>query len=179
MPRLFTGLEIPPETGFALSLKRGGLTGARWIDPGNYHITLRYIGDIDRRTADEVIGMLERFGAAEPFEITIDHFGVFGGNKPRALYAGVAPSDALTRLQAAHERALQRLGLPPEGRKFMPHVTLARLRDTPPSELAAHIAQAGHFAPLRFAVEHFVLYSSRESAGGGPYVVEHDFPLAA
>ncbi len=179
MPRLFTGLEIPRDIGLALSLKRGGLMGARWIDPDNYHITLRYIGDIDHRTADEVVDVLERFGAAEPFEVVIDHLGVFGGNKPRALYAGVAPSPALSRLQAAHERALQRVGLPPEGRKFVPHVTLARLRDTPPGDLASHIAQSGQFIPLRFTATRFVLFSSRESVGGGPYVVEQDFPLAA
>lgn len=178
MPRLFTALEIPPDIGFALSLKRGGLMGARWIDPENYHITLRFIGDIDGRTADEAVDVLARYGAAEPFEVTIDHLGVFGGNKPRALYAGVAPSEPLLRLQAAHERALQRIGLPAEGRKFVPHITLARLRDTPPSDLAAHIAQAGQFVPLRFVAHSFVLYSSKDSVGGGPYVIEQDFPLA-
>lgn len=179
MPRLFTGLEIPSDVGFALSLKRGGLHGARWIDPANYHITLRYIGDVDHRTADEVEDVLDRFAYAEPFTLTIDHLGVFGGNKPRALYAGVAPSDALNRLQASQERMLQKVGLVPDGRKFVPHVTLARLRDTQPHELAHHISQSGHFVPLHFTVERFVLFSSKESVGGGPYVVEQDFPLAA
>ena len=47
MPRLFTGLEIPAEIGQTLSNLRGGLPGARWIDPENYHVTLRFIGDID------------------------------------------------------------------------------------------------------------------------------------
>ena len=60
MPRLFTALEIPAPIAFSLSLLRGGLPGARWIDPENYHITLRFIGDIDQRTADEVAGALER-----------------------------------------------------------------------------------------------------------------------
>ena len=54
MPRLFTGLEVPHQVGLALSLKRGGLVGARWIDPENYHITLRFIGDVDHHTASEV-----------------------------------------------------------------------------------------------------------------------------
>lgn len=179
MPRLFTGLEIPPDIGLALSLKRGGLMGARWIDPDNYHITLRYIGDIDLRMADEVVEALERFGASEPFEVTIDHLGVFGGNKPRALYVGVAPNAALNRLEAAHGRALQRTGLEPDGRKFVPHVTLARLSDTPAQDLATHIAQAGHFVPLTFTPTRSVLYSSRNQIGGGPYVVEHDFPFDA
>lgn len=179
MPRLFTGLPLPQEVNFALSLKRGGLVGARWIDPENYHITLRYIGDVDHRTAGEVGDILERFSLVEPFEITIDHLGVFGGNKPRALYAGVAPSPALSQLQASQERLLQKIGLPPDGRKFIPHVTLARLRDTPAADVARHIADAGAFAPLKFAVERFVLFSSRDSVGGGPYRIEQDFPLAA
>ncbi|MCD7058369.1 RNA 2',3'-cyclic phosphodiesterase [Pelagibacterium xiamenense] len=179
MPRLFTGLEIPSDIGFSLSLKRGGVPGARWIDPANYHITLRYIGDVDHRTADEVDDILARFAYAEPFALTIDHLGVFGGNKPRALYAGLAPSEALNRLQASHERMLQRVGLVPDGRKFVPHVTLARLKDTQPEDLAHHLSQTGRFPPLSFTVEHFVLFSSKESVGGGPYVVEQDYPLAA
>lgn len=179
MPRLFTGLQLPDDIGFALSLKRGGLSGARWIDPENYHITLRYIGDIDHRTAGEVFDALEMVGAIEPFTLTLNHLGVFGGNKPRALYAGVEPSEPLNRLQASQERLLQRIGITPDGRKFVPHVTLARLRDTSSADLARHIAQSGKFAPMSFTVDHFVVFSSRESVGGGPYIVEQDYPLAA
>lgn len=179
MPRLFTGLEIPPDIGFMLSLKRGGLMGARWIDPENYHITLRYVGDVDHRTAAEISDVLERFGATERFSLTLDHLGVFGGNRPRALYAGVAANPQLAHLQAGHERILQRLGLSPDGRKFTPHVTLARLRDTGAQEVASYIALSGRFAPLTFPVARFVLYSSRDSVGGGPYLVERSYPLAA
>jgi len=179
MPRLFTGLEVPSEIAFALSLKRGGLHGARWIDPENYHITLRYIGDVDHHTAYEVADALERFCSSEAFTLTLDHLGVFGGNKPRALYAGVADNPALDRLQASQERLLQRVGLEPDGRKFTPHVTLARLRDTQPHEAALYIAQMGQFSPLNVSVGRFVLYSSRDSVGGGPYVIEQSYPLAA
>lgn len=179
MPRLFTGLQIPTDIAFVLSLKRGGLSGARWIDPENYHVTLRYIGDIDHRTAGEVYDALEMHADVEPFALTISHLGVFGGNKPRALYAAIEPSEPLNRLQASQERLLQRIGLSPDGRKFVPHVTLARLRDTGPADLARHIAQAGHFSPMRFSVDEFVVFSSRDSVGGGPYIVEQDYPLAA
>lgn len=179
MPRLFTGLEIPAQLAFQLSLKRGGLPGARWIDPENYHITLRYIGDVDQRTAEEVFDILDRFAYADPFRVTLTHLGVFGGNKPRALYAGVETNDSLSRLQMSHERMLQRIGLDPDGRKFVPHVTLARLRDTSAGDVAHHIAQSGRFEPLSFEVRRFVLYSSRDSVGGGPYVIEQEFPLAA
>src|SRR5690606_6531719 len=111
MPRLFTGLEVPADIGFLLSLKRGGLMGARWVDPDNYHITLRFIGDVDGQLADEVANGLDRLAHAERFPIRLTHLGTFGGDKPRTLFAGVEPSAALGRLQAAHERVLQRIGL--------------------------------------------------------------------
>lgn len=177
MPRLFTGLEVPPDVGAMLSLKRGGLQGARWMDPENYHITLRFIGDVDNKTANEVADGLDYLGA-ESFRIRIDHLGSFGGDKPRALYAGVAGNMVLNRLQAAQERLCQRIGLAPEGRKFVPHVSLARLRGASAGDVARFMAFSGHFAPIEFEVRRFVLFSSRDSVGGGPYVVEETYPLA-
>lgn len=179
MPRLFTGLEVPSEVGFALSLKRGGLQGARWINPENYHITLRFIGDVDHTTANEVTDALDRLSDSEAFTLRLSHLGWFGGDKPRALYAGVDNNVALQRLQAAQERVLQRLGLAPEGRKFVPHVTLARLRGANALELARFMAFSGQFMPMEFPVGRFVLFSSRDSVGGGPYLVEQSYPLAA
>jgi RNA 2',3'-cyclic 3'-phosphodiesterase len=179
MPRLFTGLEVPHDVGLALSLKRGGLPGARWMDPENYHITLRFIGDVDHFTANEVSDALDRLVNGEAFTVKLDHLGAFGGDKPRALYAGIENNATLQRLQAAQERVLQRLGLEPVGRKFVPHVSLARLRGTSASDLAQYMAFAGRFQPLEFLVRRFVLFSSRDSVGGGPYVVEQAYPLAA
>lgn len=179
MPRLFTGLEIPYDVQLALSLKRGGLSGARWIDPENYHITLRFIGDVDNSTADEVSYELDRLSNSDAFGIRLSHLGTFGGDKPRALYAGVETSEALQRLQAAHERVLRRLGLEAEARKFVPHVSLARLRGSFAPEVADYIHSMGQFAPLQFSVGRFVLFSSRNSVGGGPYLVEQSYPLAA
>lgn len=179
MPRLFTGLEVPREVAFALSLKRGGLHGARWIDVDNYHITLRFIGDVDHATAHEVSDALDRLANSEAFSLRLSALGSFGGDRPRALFAAVENNTALQRLQAAQERVLQRLGLEPEGRKFVPHVTLARLKGTAPEDVARFIAFAGRFEPLAFPVKRFVLYSSRDSVGGGPYLVEQAYPLAA
>jgi RNA 2',3'-cyclic 3'-phosphodiesterase len=179
MPRLFTGLEIPSQVGFMLSLKRGGLQGARWIDPENYHITLRFIGDVDHHTANEVVDALDRLAESEAFTIKLSHLGAFGGDKPRALYAGVESNAALAHLQSSQERVLQRLGLVPESRKFVPHVSLARLRGASAGELARFMAMAGRFEPLEFPVGRFVLYSSRDSVGGGPYRIEETYPLAA
>lgn len=179
MPRLFTGLEIPSDVGFALSLKRGGLPGARWISPENYHITLRYIGDTDHRTANEIAHVLDRFTHIEPFSVSLTHMGVFGGNKPRSLYAGVEINDQLTRLQAAQDRAFQQIGLEPEGRKFTPHITLARLRGASAGNMARFMAEAAWFTPLMFKATRFVLYSAKDSVGGGPYIVEEAYDLAA
>ncbi|MDB5623299.1 MAG: thpR [Devosia sp.] len=179
MPRLFTGLEIPPDIAFALSLKRGGLTGARWIDQENYHITLRFIGDVDHGTANEVADSLDRLSQSQRFGVRLTQLGAFGGDKPRALYVAVELNEALGRLQSAQERVLQRAGIAPEGRKFVPHLTLARLRGAAPGDVARFIAQAGRFEPIEFTPARFVLFSSRDSVGGGPYVVEQSYPLAA
>ncbi|HQZ13280.1 MAG TPA: RNA 2',3'-cyclic phosphodiesterase [Devosia sp.] len=179
MPRLFTGIEVPAHVGLALSLKRGGMYGARWIDPENYHITLRFIGDVDYSTAGEVTDALDHLVHSEAFTIKVNHLNSFGGDKPRALYAGVENNTTLQRLQAAQERVLQRLGLDPDGRKFVPHVALARLRGGTAEEVARFLAFSGRFEPLEFPVRRFVLFSSRDSVGGGPYLVEQAYPLAA
>ncbi len=178
MPRLFTGLEIPPSVAYSLSMMRGGLPGARWIDPENYHITLRFIGDIDDMLAREIAGMLARVHRS-PFEIRLNGLSSFGGRKPRAVVASVSPVPQLMELQAEHDRMLQRLGLEPEGRKYTPHVTLARLRDTSSHEVADYLAARGHFQSASFEASRFVLFSSRASVGGGPYIVEEAYPLAA
>jgi len=176
MPRIFTGLEIPGDVGQSLSLLRGGLPGARWVDPENYHLTLRFIGDVDDSIAHEVASLLHRVNR-QPFDLRLDGLSSFGGKRPRALVATVAPSQSLLELQAEHERLMRRVGLEPEGRKYTPHVTLARLRDTSSRQVADYLAARGYFPPLPFHVERFVLYSSRASVGGGPYVVEAEFPL--
>jgi len=178
MIRLFTGLEIPTDLGDALAMLRGGLPGARWIDAENYHLTLRFIGDIDDALAHEVAFMLRQVRRAS-FELRLDGLTSFGGRKPRAVVAAAEPSAPLMELQAELERLLQRIGLEPEGRKFMPHVTLARLRDSSNRQVADYLATRGHFRTRSFPVTRFVLFSSRASVGGGPYVVEESYPLAS
>ncbi len=178
MPRLFTGIEIPADVAESLSMLRGGLPGARWVQPENYHLTLRFIGDVDDGIAREVaylLGQVRRDG----FELRLDDLSSFGGRKPRALVANVAPSQPLMELQAEHERLMRRVGLEPEGRKYTPHVTLARLRDSSSQQVAEYLSARGMFRSLPFQVSRFVLFSSRASTGGGPYVEEAAYPLAA
>jgi 2'-5' RNA ligase len=178
MPRLFTGLEIPEDVRQSLGMLRGGLPGARWVEPENFHVTLRFIGDVDDDTGREVASVLGKVRRA-PLELRLEGLGSFGGRKPRAIYASVAPSPALIELQAEHERLMQRVGLEPEGRKYTPHVTLARLRDTSSQKVAEYLTLRGAYRSPPFPVSRFVLYSSRDSVGGGPYVVEAAYPLAA
>lgn len=178
MPRLFTGVEIPPEIGHTISLLRGGLPGARWIDPENYHLTLRFIGDVDATIAREVAHILAQV-KRDAFELRLDGLTSFGGRKPRAVVALAAPTQPLMEAQAEQERLMQRIGLEPDGRKYTPHVTLARLRDSSSREVADYLSLRAHFRSLPFVVSHFVLFSARASTGGGPYVVEASYPLAA
>jgi 2'-5' RNA ligase len=178
MPRLFTGLEIPASIAASLSGYRGGLHGARWIEPDDYHVTLRFIGDVDGATAREImLGLAEGEAGPAP-EVTLDALASFGGTRPRAVITHVQPGADLLHLQAEHEALMQRIGLEPEARRYTPHVTLARLRRTAPGEVAAYLALQGLFSPLTFKPAQFVLYSARESTGGGPYVVEAAYPFA-
>lgn len=176
MPRLFTGLELPETISTTLAMIRGGLHGARWLPPENYHITLRFLGDIDEQTARDAIAILGRIRRA-PLDVRIDGLSAFGGDRPRALVASVTPTSALMELQAEHERLMRRIGLPPEQRKYTPHITLARLKDVLPFQVASFLGSIGHFPPLVFTARDFVMFSSRSSTGGGPYLIEALYPL--
>ena len=176
MPRLFTGIEIPPQVCERLSGLRGGLCGARWIDPENYHLTLRFLGDINEKVAADVADLLSRVHR-HAFTITLDGLGMFGGKRPRAIFAGVRADRDLMALQAEHEQLMQRAGLAPEQRRYTPHVTLARLRAARPNAVAAYLESRGGFFSTPIEVTRFVLFSSQPSRGGGPYLVEESYPL--
>lgn len=178
MPRLFTGLEIPPDIAERLSFFRGGLPGARWVEPSDYHITLRFLGEIDDVVAADLDAGLAEARARPAFTVTLDGLASFGGDRPRALYASVVPSPELTELQEEHERIARRAGAAPERRKFTPHVTLARLnREATPEAVARTLTQAGVFPRLTFTARRAALYSARTSRGGGPYLVEAAYPF--
>ncbi|KMK89370.1 2'-5' RNA ligase [Brucella abortus] len=174
----FTALEIPRDAALSLSLLRGGLPGARWIDVENYHITLRFIGDVEGHMADEIANALDRVRRPE-FMLNLSGVDAFGSKKPHSIYAGVSPSPGLNALQAEIERICQRLRLPADPRKFTPHVTLARLKNARIEDVVHYLSGRANFATLPFKVGRFVLMSSRDSVGGGPYIVEEAWPLMA
>ena len=176
MPRLFTGLELPEAVVGQLALARGGVVGARWLEPEDYHVTLRFIGDVDGRVARDIAETLGDIRRPKT-QVRFDALSWFGGDKPRAIVAKVKPEPALMDLQAEQERRLRRIGVEPETRKYTPHVTLARLRGVRQASVAGYLAARGALIAEPFAAERFVLYSAREGSGGGPYVVEAAYPL--
>lgn len=176
MPRLFTGLEIPAMLRTRLSLIRSPLEGAKWIEADNMHITVRFVGDIDDRTADEFADLLADVNTG-PITVTIKGVGAFGGRDPRVLWAGVEAGPELEALYRANERAARAAGLPPDERDFKPHVTLARLRRARSHEVARFLEENGDLRTEPFVVSRFVLLSARPGTGGGPYAVEAAYPL--
>jgi RNA 2',3'-cyclic 3'-phosphodiesterase len=178
MPRLFTALEVPRSVAAGLSLLRGGLPGARWIEPEDYHITLRFVGDIDDRMADEFAEALERV-KAQPFAISVRGLSVFGSKNPHALIAVVEAGASLLALQADIDRLCGRLGLPGDPRRFTPHITIARLKNVRPADAGRYLGERGMVYVPDFPASRFVLMSSRESTGGGPYVIEEEYPFAS
>lgn len=178
MPRLFTAIRLPASLSMQLSLLKGGLSGARWIEPENYHITLRFFGDVDRHTANDLVlelGTIRR----QAFDLHVRRLDVFGNSKPHALFASVQPTPDLVELNSEIERIAKRCGLKPDPRKFTPHITLARLKGASNAALAEYLASRGGFSTLPFPVNGFELLSSRDSVGGGPYVTEQHFELAS
>lgn len=177
MPRLFAGLEIPAEIRESLARLRAPLPGAKWIEPSDFHITLRFAGDVSNPVAAE---FLENLGGVDVpvFDMRLTGLGVFGGAEPRSLWAGVETASAFDALARAVERAARGAGLSPAKQGVKPHVTLARLRHSSPEAIARFLERGARFRSAAFAVERFALFSSKPLTGGGPYVIEAAYPLA-
>jgi len=176
MLRLFVGIEFPPELKLRLSLLCTGVAGAKWVDAGNLHLTLRFIGEIDddlAADADEALAQLK----ARRFTLQLAGTGVFGGNRPHALWVGVERDPGLLKLRDKIEQALSRVGLEPEGRRFAPHVTLARLRDPVLDQLGAFLAVHAQFRAEPLSVEHFSLIASFPTKAGSVYEDQADYKL--
>lgn len=173
MLRLFVGIALPPALKLRLSLLASGLPGARWVDPGNYHLTLRFIGEVDEGMASDIDASLAQIRAPR-FELTLAGLGQFG---LRNLWVGVERDEALHHLHDKVERALIRLGLPPEERRYAPHVSLARLKATPESRLQVYLLEHALFRAEPFAVESFNLVASYLTKSGAIYEDQADYAL--
>ena len=177
MLRLFVGIGFPPELKLRLSLLRSGVPGAKWVDPGNFHLTLRFIGETGEDIAADIDDALSRLRVRR-FTLQIAGTGVFGGgDRPRSLWVGVERTSELVALRDKVEQALFRAGLPPESRKFSPHVTLARLRNPPLDELRDYLAAHAQFRAEPLPVEGFSLIASFQTKAGSVYEEQADYPL--
>jgi RNA 2',3'-cyclic 3'-phosphodiesterase len=175
--RLFVGIEFPPELKLRLSLLENGIPGARWVDPGNLHLTLRFIGEVDEGMASDIDEALSRVRARR-FILQLTGTGVFGGNRPHALWVGVERDPDLVALRDKIEHSLIRIGLEPEGRKFAPHVTLARLRDPEIAGVHDFLAANAQFRAEPLPVERFSLIASYPTKAGSIYEDQADYPLS-
>jgi len=177
MLRLFVGIGFPPELKLRLSLLCSGVPGAKWVDPGNFHLTLRFIGETGEDVAADIDDALSRLRARR-LTLQISETGVFGsGAKPRSLWAGVERSPELAGLRDKIEQALMRAGLPPEPRRFAPHVTLARLRDPPLDKLRDFLVANTQFRADPLPVENFSLIASFQTKSGSVYEDQADYHL--
>jgi len=175
--RLFVGIEFPPELKLCLSLLATGMPGARWVDPGNLHLTLRFIGEVGRDVATDIDDALGRLRARR-FTLQLAGTGVFGGDRPRALWVGVEREPELGSLRGKIEQALIRIGLEPEQRKFAPHITLARLREPALGALGDFLAAHAQFRAAPLPVERFSLIASFPTKAGSIYEDQADYPLS-
>jgi RNA 2',3'-cyclic 3'-phosphodiesterase len=178
MIRLFVALELPGKVKQGLALLGGGVPGARWLDEDQLHLTLRFIGEVDGNVAHDIDDTLVGL-RAPAFTLELAGTGEFGGKKPRALWAGVRPNEALLHLQKKIETAMQRIGLAAEERKFMPHVTLARLKAAPHEKIVQFLTQHALYASGSFPVTQFVLYSSHPGSNGSIYHAERVYELTS
>jgi 2'-5' RNA ligase len=175
MLRLFVGIGFPPQLKLQLSLLCSGVPGAKWVDPGNFHLTLRFIGEIGEDLAGDVDQSLSRLRARR-FPLQIAGTGVFG-ERPRSLWVGIERNPELVGLRDKIEQALIRVGLAPEPRKFAPHVTLARLRDPPLDKLRDFLTTHARFRADPLPVEGFSLIASFQTKAGSVYEDQADYPL--
>jgi len=174
--RLFVGLELPYELRQRLSLLQCGLAAAKWVAPENFHLTLRFIGNVPDDEYEPIALALQKV-EAPAFSLRLSGLNHFGNRKPRAIWVDVINCPTLTHLADKVEVALQRVGLAPEQRKFTPHVTLARFKTSSPGKIAEFLSTQGDFAHPPIEVDHFTLFSSVLGQSGPTYNVEHRCPL--
>ncbi len=178
MPRLFVALSLPAGLREDIAGLTGGIPGARWIPPENFHLTLRFVGEVENWRADDVDEALLNI-RARPFELSLRGVGLFEkAGRIQSLWVGAERADALAHLQNKIETALQRIGLLPERRRFAPHVTLARTDRAEPRKLVEWVQAHNLFRAPPVPVEEFTLFSSQLSKESPVYTAEVDYALA-
>jgi 2'-5' RNA ligase len=179
MHRLFVALRPPPEIRDALADVMDGVPGARWQDDDQLHVTLRFIGSVDRPVAEDIAAALGGLHAMS-VEATIAGVGRFGQRgRSEALWAGIAPHEPLAALHRKIDQAIVRVGLAPEHRAYLPHITLARLPRGANAglEVEAWLARHAGLTSGLFAFRHLILYESHLGRHGASYEPIARWPL--
>ena len=175
--RLFVAIDPPAETREQLVGLCCGLPDARWVAPEQLHLTLCFIGEVSGAVFLDIREALTEIQAA-PFALRLQGVGFFPPRgQPRVVWAGIAPSEPLAVLQRKIATRLLALDVPLENRKFAPHLTLARLQQTPPSRVGRYLQEHALFAAPEWAVREFVLYSSVLGRKGASHIMEQIYPL--
>jgi 2'-5' RNA ligase len=176
MIRLFVALALPDSLKQQLGLLSGGLPNCRWVPPANLHVTLRFIGEVDESAADDIDAALLSIQTPS-FPLELSGMGTFGaGRRAYHLWIGAKRPPELMHLQGKIERAVVRAGCKPEGRRFQPHITLAKLKTPPLGRLKDYIAGHNLFQ-TEMAVSSFTLFSSHLGHGDPIYRAERVYPL--
>jgi 2'-5' RNA ligase len=174
--RLFVALTVPDAVAQGLMLLQGGVPGARWQAREQLHLTLRFIGEVDGRDARALEDALAGIDAPA-FEMQLHGVGQFGNKQPHALWAAARRNDLLEHLQRKVDSAIRRVGQPQDAHKFMPHVTLARLRHPELDRVGQWLTDHALYTSDQFSVGAFCLYSSKLTSDGSIYRIEQEYPL--
>ncbi len=178
MHRLFVAISLPPDIVDALCDLQTGVRGARWLPDENFHLTLAFIGEVDRHGLREAASALS--GVAAPaFQLRLSGCGFFGDRRPRALWAGIAQTPALSHLHAKVDVALRRAGFLDEKRKFTPHVTLAGLSGAVREDVELFCAVNGLFSAGPFDVDEFHLFESHLGSEAAHYEILETYSLSS
>lgn len=180
MHRLFVALRPPPEIRSRLATTMLGVPRARWQDDAQLHLTLRFIGTVDRPVAEDIAAALAGVSAVAP-RVALAGVGRFEHRgKTDTLWVGLAPHDALAALHQKVDRALVQAGVAPDLRKYLPHISVARLARGAgvEPEVERWVAVHAGLASPTFEMAHLVLYESRLSHGGSAYEAVARWPLA-
>jgi 2'-5' RNA ligase len=177
MKRLFIALEMPEPLRERLAGMMGGITGARWVDPTNFHLTLRFIGEVDGDIAQDIADGLSSLRVAS-FDLALEGVDRFESRgRVRAVWVGVKLNPALAALQRKIEILVAAAGIVPERRKFKPHVTLARFSNIPVTEVGPYLAVHGSFRTEPVPVQSVILFESILGRAGPTYHPELEVPL--
>lgn len=176
--RLFVALRPPRPVRAQLIAVMHGIAAARWQDDEQIHLTLRFIGEVDRHRAEDIAAALGGLHAA-PVAARIAGIGLFEHHgRPHMVWAGVEPAEPLAALHRKVDERLARVGIARETRAFVPHITLARLNRAA-GPVAPFLALNGDFASAPFVFDHAILYESELAHGGSRYHPVARYPLAA